>query len=368
MLTEFLSEDKAYIARAREVFIRMSLLVITGISCFVILRPFLDMMIAGIIIAIGLYPAYKKLTHVLRGRGTLAAVLCTVVLLAVILVPMLLLGETLVAGVRNVADQLMAGQLRIPPPPPSLEKLPVVGVKLTEFWSSFSGDISAAMGRLAPQIQKYIPALVATTFGFGGVVLRFLVAILLAGFLLATSEQRVQFADRLFARIFDDQGPDFEQLVASTIRTVTNGVLGVAVIQSVLASLGFWIVGLPGAGLWAAMFLIAAVIQVGAIVLVPAVLYAFASFPTSHAVIFLIWCLFVGVIDNVLKPILLGRSSKVPMLVVFVGVLGGFMVMRIIGLFVGAIILSVGYKLLIAWLDVGIPRAHRDPASSTAAA
>jgi predicted PurR-regulated permease PerM len=368
MLTEFLVEDKTYIARAREVFIRMSLLVITGVSCFVILRPFLDMIIAGIIIAIGLYPAYKKLTHALRGRDTLAAVLCTVVLLAVILVPMLLLAETLVAGIRNVADQLMGGQLRIPAPPPSLEKLPVVGGKLTEFWNSFSGDISAAMGRLAPQIQKYIPALVATTVGVGGVVLRFMVAILLAGFLLATSEQRVRFADKLFARIFDDQGPDFEQLVASTIRTVTNGVLGVAVIQSVLASLGFWIVGLPGAGLWAVMFLIAAVIQVGALVLLPAVLYAFASFPTSHAVIFLIWCAFVGVIDNVLKPILLGRSSKVPMLVVFVGVLGGFMVMRIIGLFVGAIILSVGYKLLIAWLDAGIPSTDRASTSTTVAA
>jgi predicted PurR-regulated permease PerM len=156
--------------------------------------------------------------------------------------------------------------------------------------------------------------------------------------------------------------------VASTIRTVTNGVLGVAVIQSVLASLGFWIVGLPGAGLWAVMFLIAAVIQVGALVLLPAVLYAFASFPTSHAVIFLIWCAFVGVIDNVLKPILLGRSSKVPMLVVFVGVLGGFMVMRIIGLFVGAIILSVGYKLLIAWLDAGIPSTDRASTSTTVAA
>lgn len=368
MLTEFLTEDKTYIARAREVFIRMSLLVITGVSCFVILRPFLDMLTAGIIIAIGAYPAYKKLAQMLRGRDTLAAVLCTLVLLAVTLVPMLLLGETLVAGIRNIAGQLQAGQLKIPPAPSFLDKVPVVGLKLKEFWTLSSGDLSATVSRLAPEIQKYIPALVATSVGLGGVLLRFLIAILVAGFLLATSEQRIRFADRLFARIFDDQGPDFEQLVAGTIRTVTNGVLGVALIQSVLAGLGFWIVGLPGAGLWAAMFLIAAIVQFGVVVLVPAVLYAFASFSTTHAVIFLIWCTFVGVIDNVLKPILLGRSSKVPMLVVFLGVLGGFVMMRIIGLFVGAIILSVGYKLLIAWLDAGIPNAHRASASTTAAA
>ncbi|HTS05185.1 MAG TPA: AI-2E family transporter [Candidatus Eisenbacteria bacterium] len=368
MLTEFLIEDKAYIARAREVFIRMSLLVITGISCFLILRPFLDLLIAGIIIAIGIYPGYLKLTQVLRGRSTLAAVLCTLVLLAVTLVPMLLLGETLAGGVRNIADQLQAGQLKIPPPPPILDKVPVVGVKLKEFWTLSSDNMSAAVSRLAPQIRKYIPALVATSVNLGGVLIRFLIAILLAGFLLATSEQRIQFADRLFARIFDDQGPDFEQLVASTIRTVTNGVLGVAVIQSALASLGFWVAGLPGAGVWAVVFLIAAVLQLGGIVLVPAVLYAFSSFSTSHAVVFLIWCIFVGTIDNILKPILLGRGSKVPIAVVFLGVLGGFIMMRLIGLFVGAIILSVGYKLLMAWLDAGIPSTHRAAASTTAAA
>jgi predicted PurR-regulated permease PerM len=368
MLTEFLVEDKAYIARAREVFIRMSLLVITGVSCFVILRPFLDMIIAGIIIAIGLYPGYQKITQILRGRDKLAAVLCTVLLLAVILLPMLLLAETLVAGIRNIADQLMTGQLKIPPPPPILDRLPGVGVKLKEFWSMSSGDISAAVVRLTPQIQKYIPAIVATSLGLGGVLLRLLIAILLAGYLLATSEQRIRFADKLFARIFDDQGPEFEQLVASTIRTVTNGVLGVAVIQSVLASLGFWIIGLPGAGLWAVIFLISAVVQLGGIVLLPAVLYVFATHSTSVAVVFMIWCIFVGVIDNVLKPILLGRSSKVPMLVVFIGVLGGFVVMRIIGLFVGAIILSVGYKLLIAWLDAGIPSTNRASNSTTMAA
>ena len=368
MLTEFLVEDKAYIARAREVFIRMSLLVLTGVSCFVILRPFLDVLTAGIIIAIGIYPGYKKLTQLLRGRNALAAVLCTVVLLTVTLVPMLLLGETLATGVRNIADQLETGQLKIPPPPPLLDKVPVVGLKLKDFWTLSSGDLSAAVNRLSPQIQKYIPALVATSVGFGGVVVRFLVAILLAGFLLATSEARIRFADRLFARIFDDQGPDFEQLVASTVRTVTNGVLGVAMIQSVLASLGFWIVGLPGAGLWAVVFLIAAVLQLGGIILLPAVLYAFATLPTTHAVIFLIWCIFVGVIDNILKPILLGRGSKVPIAVVFLGVLGGFIMMRLIGLFVGAIILSVGYKLLIAWLDAGIPVTRPASASTTVAA
>jgi predicted PurR-regulated permease PerM len=113
--------------------------------------------------------------------------------------------------------------------------------------------------------------------------------------------------------------------------------------------------GLPGAGLWAAAFLFAAVLQVGAIVLIPPVIYVFAVASSTKAVIFLIWCVFVGLLDNILKPLLLGRGAAVPMVVVFLGVIGGFMSMGIIGLFVGAIVLSVGYKLLLAWLTPTVP-------------
>ncbi len=365
MITEFSVEDKTYIARAREVFIRMSLLAVMSVSCFLLLRPFLSFIIAGILMAIAIYPGYRMLTKVLRGRGNLAAVLCTLLLLVVILLPAVLLAGTLADGIRSVADQLQAGQLKIPPPPPSLDRLPIVGLKMKEFWGLCSTNLSEAVSRLAPQFKGYIPALVSASIAIGGVLLNFLVAILVAGFLLATSERSVRFADRVFNRVFDDQGPEFEQLVASTLRSVTNGILGVALIQSLFASLGFWIVGLPGTGLWAFMFLVTSILQVGVVVLVPAVLYAFASYSTSHAVLFLIWCLIVGTMDNVLKPILLGRGSKVPMAVIFLGVLGGFMTMRLIGLFVGAIVLSVGYKLLIAWLDAGIPDIHRAHASAT---
>jgi predicted PurR-regulated permease PerM len=359
MITDFSVEDKTFIARAREVFIRMSLLAMISLSCFLLLRPFLDAAIAGIIIAIGIYPLYDRLTKALRGHNKLAAVLCTVLLLGVTLLPTFLLGETLVEGLRSIAGQLRSGELKIPLPPPSLDKIPVIGSKLKAAWNLSSSDISVAVSRIAPQIQERIPALVSASVSLGGVLFKFLIAILIAGFLLATSEQRIGFADKLFARIFDDQGPEFEQLIASTIRSVTTGVLGVAVIQTFFATVGFWLVGLPGAGLWAVVFLIAAVLQVGGTVLLPAVLYVFATHATTYAVIFMIWCLVVGIMDNVLKPLLLGRGAKVPMAVIFVGVLGGFITMNLIGLFVGAITLSVGYKLLMAWLDAGIPKTGR---------
>ena len=367
MTTDFSMEDKTYIARAREVFVRMSLLTLVSVSCFLLLRPFLDAGMAGIIIAIGIYPLYLRLTKALRGHDKLAAVLCTILLLGVTLLPTLILAETLADGLRNLAGQLRAGELKIPPPPPSLDKVPIIGSKLKAAWNLSSVDISNAVSRIAPQIQERIPALVSASVGIGGVLLKFVIAILIAGFLLATSEKRIEFADRLFARIFDDQGPEFEQLIASTIRSVTTGVLGVAVIQTLFAAAGFWLVGLPGAGLWTVVFLIAAVLQFGVVVLVPAVLYIFATHATTPAVIFTIWCMIVGVMDNVLKPLLLGRGSKVPMVVIFVGVLGGFITMNLIGLFVGAVILSVGYKLLMAWLDAGIPKNDRAYAATTRA-
>ena len=361
------TEETSYYARGREVFIRLSLLAIMGVCCALLLRPFLNLIICGILIAVGLYPVYEWLTKALGGRRKLSATLCSAVLLLVIIVPSVLLAGTLVGGIRSMTEQVRTGQLQIPPPPPGLAKLPLVGPRLEAFWTQSSTNLSEVAKRFGPQIMKRIPAVLAATAGIGGAVLQFIIAIVIAGFLLATCEANSRFADKVFVRIFGDLGEEIKDLVASTVRTVTNGILGVAVIQTLFASLGFWVAGLPGAGLWAVIFLIAAVLQVGALVLLPAILYGFAAFSTTRAVIFLVWCIVVGLMDNVLKPILLGRGAKVPMLVIFLGVLGGFMVMNsIIGLFLGAIVLSVGYKLFMAWLDSDVhlafaPEETRSP-------
>jgi len=356
LISQFLIEDKDYYARGREVFIRLTLLALMGVSCVFLMLPFLNLIICAIIIAVGMYPAHLMLTRALRGRAKLSAGLCSVLLLLVLIVPSVLLGGTLADGVHSMTRQLQAGQLRIPPPPSSLNKVPVVGSRLEDFWTQCSTDISKVVKRFAPQIQKSIPVLLSASAGIGGALLQFILAVVLAGFLLATGDANGRFAGRLFLRLFGDQGREFKELVASTIRTVATGILGVAVIQTLFASLGFWIAGLPGAGLWALVFLIASILQVGAVAMLPAVIFGFAVFSTTRATIFLGWCVIVGLLDNVLKPILLGRGAKVPMPVIFLGVLGGFIFLNsIIGLFVGAIVLSVGYKLFLAWLDNGVP-------------
>lgn len=351
MVTNSSVEDKGYMAASREVFIRMSLLAIMAVSCYLILRPFLKFIISAVIIAVAIYPVCQRLKKLLGGRETLASILCTVLLVLVIVVPCLLLAGTLAEAIRGLAQQLQAGRINLPPPPSLLEKVPVAGQPLADLWKLCSTNVSEAVRRFGPQIQKHIPALISATAALGSTLLQLLISIVFAGFLLATSKKNSLLAERIFIRIFGDQGGEYRDVVVATVRSVTNGILGVAVIQSFFASLGFWIIGLPGAGLWAVIFFLSAIVQIGALVLVPAVLYGFATFSTSRAVVFLVWCIIVGIMDNVLKPVLLGRGSKVPMGVIFLGVLGGFMMMRIIGLFVGAIIVSVAYKLFLAWLD-----------------
>jgi predicted PurR-regulated permease PerM len=356
VVPEFSAEDNNYFARGREVFIRLSLLAAVVVSCFALLSPFLNFIICGIIIAVGIYPPYQMLAKAMGGRTKLAATLCSILLLLVIIVPSVLLGGTLAHGIERVTEQLQAGRLDIPPPPSSLNQIPVVGPRLQEFWTLCATDLPQVMTRFGPQIQKYVPVLLAASSGIASSILQFVFAIVLAGFLLAASEPNERFAGRVFIRIFGDQGLQFKDLVVSTIRTVATGILGVAVIQTVFASLGFLVAGLPGAGLWAVIFLMASILQVGALALVPAVLYGFAVFSSTRAVVFLVWCIIVGLMDNILKPILLGRGAKIPMLVIFLGVLGGFMFMNsIIGLFVGAIVLSVGYELFMAWLGSEVP-------------
>ncbi|QNI32148.1 AI-2E family transporter [Alloacidobacterium dinghuense] len=346
-----LSDNRYYIRRALEVAIHVGLLVLLTTACLLILRPFLPLVAWGIIIAIATFPAYKKLRSLLGGRGTLAAVLCTLAFLAVLIVPVALLTDTLISGIRGLTAQVRAGNISIPPPPESVKGWPLVGAPLSRVWDMAYTNLSGLLKSLTPQIREFLPRLLHTSAGIGLTVVQFILSIVVAGVLLANASGGVSVTHLLAARLFGDRGPEFEELAGSTVRSVTNGIIGVAVIQAVLAGIGFLVAGLPGAGLWCLVFLFGCVLQIGGIVLIPAIIYVFAIASTTKAVVFLVWCVIVVLSEHVLKPLLLGRGVAVPIVVVFLGAIGGFLAIGIIGLFVGAIVLSVGYKLLLAWLE-----------------
>ena len=341
--------------RTVDIFIHIGLITLLATACFVIVRPFLPLLIWGIIVAVAVYPGYRKLRDLFGGRGGVAAVVSTLLLLMLLIVPVALLTGTLIDGVQAATTHFKEGTLTIPPPPDRVERWPLIGIPLKNLWSQASSNLNSVLRSFAPQIKTIAQRALSASAGIGLAVVQFVLSILVAGVLLGYGRAASAVARSFATRLFGDRGPEFEEVAACTIRSVTTGILGVACIQSIFAGAGFLMAGLPGAGLWAAAFLFAAVLQVGAIVLIPPVIYVFAVASSTKAVIFLIWCVFVGLLDNILKPLLLGRGAAVPMVVVFLGVIGGFMSMGIIGLFVGAIVLSVGYKLLLAWLTPTVP-------------
>lgn len=345
--------DRTRVDLALEASIHIGLAILLAIACLLILRPFVPLLTWGIIIAVSAYPSFRQLQAKLAGRGVLTAVLFTLVLLALLIVPVILLAGTLAEGAQTLATHFKDGKLLIPPPPASVENWPIIGPSVNKVWGLASKDLAEALKSVGPQIKTVLPGLFTASAKIGFTVLQFALSILVAGALLANAQAAYKVTCSLANRLFGRRGPEFQQLIGATIRSVTTGILGVAFIQSVLAGLGFLAAGLPGAGLWAVMFLIAAVLQVGILVLIPAVVYVFAASTMTKAVIFLIWCVIVALVDNVLKPLLLGRGVAVPIVVVFLGAIGGFVALGIIGLFVGAIVLSVGYKLFLAWINEG---------------
>ena len=179
-----------------------------------------------------------------------------------------------------------------------------------------------------------------------------MLAIVIAGVMLVHSAGGGRTARSIGARLAREQGEATVDLAAQTIRSVANGVVGVAAVQSLLAAVGLYLAGVPAAGLWAVLVLILAVAQLPPLLILgPAVVYVMAtSDSTVTIVLFVIWGLLVSVSDSFLKPMFLGRGMEIPMPVILIGAIGGMLLSGIIGLFVGAVVLAIGYKLFTAWM------------------
>jgi predicted PurR-regulated permease PerM len=187
--------------------------------------------------------------------------------------------------------------------------------------------------------------------GIGLGIIEFIVSIIIAGVMLAYAESGGKAAEQVFIRLAGRRGQDFVKLTETTIRQVVKGILGVALIQTILASIGFFVAGVPAAGLWTIISLILAIVQIGVgPVVIPLIIYVWSSSDTLTASLFTGWSIMVLVIDNVLKPLLLGKGAPVPMLVIFLGAIGGFIAIGFLGLFLGAVILSLTYKLAVEWI------------------
>jgi predicted PurR-regulated permease PerM len=345
--------DKVFLNRALEAAIRIGLVALLVLWCFDIVRPFIVPIIWGIIIAIAAHPGYLQLRKFLGGRSKLAATLASIFLLIIVLGPTIMLTGTLVESTKGIATNLSDGSLTIPPPAESIRRWPLIGEEVDRFWRLASQNTEAALKQIEPQLKAAGTWLLSTAAGTGYAILQFMIAIVIAGVFMANAGSGHEAAQRIATRLTGEHGRAIAELAESTVRSVARGILGVALIQALLAGIGFIVAGVPGAGLWALLCLLLSVAQIGVfLVLVPVIIYLFNTADLVVAIGFLIWSIPVGLIDNILKPILLGRGVKTPMVIIFMGAIGGFIASGIIGLFIGAVVLALSWELFLAWLDM----------------
>lgn len=354
------NDDAGDFAAARisaEVVVRVGLLLLLAFWCFSLAQPFLVPIIWGMIIAVAIHPAYTRLRQLLGRRDGLAATLVSIVLLLVLIVPLTMLSRALINDVARIAGALVGGAVIIPPPPGWLVGWPVVGSPLDEFWREATLNLGQALARIGPQLHAVGVWLLSFIAGAGFGMLNFLVAIVIAGVLLAHSVAAERLAATVADRLLGPRGADLVRLAERTIRSVARGVLGTALIQSILVGIGLVAAAIPGAAFLTLISFLLSVVQLGpGLILLGAVIYKFSLGFTAGAFLFFAWCVLAALSDNVLRPILLSRGGDVPLLVILIGTVGGLLVHGLIGLFVGPIVMALGYRLFQVWIE---PAAQR---------
>jgi predicted PurR-regulated permease PerM len=352
--------------------IRLGLLVFLVYWSFILVRPFIPVLAWSIILTVALHPAFDWLSVNLGGRPKLAAILITLISLAIIIGPVAWLGVGVVEGLQHLAGLLGAGTLAIPSPPEGIKDWPLVGQKLYDLWDQASTNLAAALRGLASYLKPLAGAVLAFAGSMGIGMLKFVLSVAISGVLFLYGPDLVAGSRRIQARLVTQRSEDFIGLAGLTIRTVSQGVIGVAVLQALLAGIGLKLAGVPQAGLLAFAVLVLAILQIGAaIVLFPVLIWIWATKEFTAALLLTIYLLIAGLADNVLKPMLMGRGLNTPMLVIFIGVLGGMMAHGIVGLFIGPIILAVVWQLMMAWIGeepAVVVVSGPDPAVGTIAA
>ena len=355
-----------------DLMIRVGLIAFFVIMCVRVFAPFIGLMLWALILAVALYPVQRRLAKRLGGSHGRAATLLVVSGLLLIGVPTVMLGSSFAGHVHDVYNAFENNEIRIPPPAESVAGWPLVGEKVHAAWSAAASDLPALLERLQPQLgnfAKYMLSLAAKT---AGGVFMFLGSLIIAGIMMAYGENGSQAMLRIISRLTGPaQGPQLHSLTTATIRSVATGVIGVAFIQALLLGLGFMMAGIPGAGVLALIVMLIGIMQLPALIVsLPAIAYMWwaGDASTTANIVFTVYLLVAGMADNVLKPMLLGRGLDVPMPVILLGALGGMVSGGIIGLFVGAVVLAVGYEVFMGWVARGQEIAPTQAAENEAAA
>lgn len=331
--------------------VRLGLLALLVIWTFVLIRSFVPILAWSGVLAVAFYPAFKWLAEVLGERHRTAATILTIINLAIVIGPATWLGMSAVEGVRQLAGDLSTGNLVIPSPPEQIKGWRFVGPQIFEIWSRASSNLGAVLREIAPYL-KPLASTMLTLAGSAGVgTLKFLLSVLIAGFLLPFGPQLIASGRRLLSLVVHEQSEHLLDVAAATIRAVAQGVIGVAIVQALLAGIGFKLAGIPSAGFLAFGVMLLTIVQIGAIIiLLPVIIWIWMENDFKTALPLTVFFLLVGVLDNMLKPLVMGRGLTTPTLVIVIGVIGGTLAHGVVGLFIGPIVLSVVWELVVAWM------------------
>ncbi|MET0983956.1 MAG: AI-2E family transporter [Steroidobacteraceae bacterium] len=352
-------------SRMLDVLIRAGLIAVMVVLCYRVFSPFLNLMIWAVILAVTLYPLHQMLARRMRGKQGLAATVLVILGSLVIVAPTALLVDSLGESVRVLVHGVQENTLEVPAPRESVKNWPVVGERVYSTWSAAHADFPAFVKRLQPKFGHLAQQALKVVASIGGGILLFLASFIVAGIVMAFGESGARAARAIFVRIAgEERGEALTSLSTATTRAVAQGVIGVAFIQATVIGLALILARVPFAGVLAIIALLLGIAQVPALIItLPAIGYIWSSgdYSTGMAVTHTVILLIAGMADNVLKPLMLGRGVDAPMPVILFGALGGMASAGIVGMFVGATLLAVGYQIFMSWVANG-PTADTAPA------
>ena len=263
----------------------------------------------------------------------------------------MVLMDTLVGEVKELKLSYENGTLSIPPPTEKVKEWPIVGEKFYNTWQNASDNLEQTIMKHQDQLAGILSKLAKGILSAGGGILQIMAALIIAGILLVTGGAG-EGIRKFFRKIAGNKGDEFADIAKMTVGNVVRGVLGVAFIQAFLIGMGLMLADIPYAGIWTILVFVFAILQIPpTLIVLPIVVFMFSEKEILPAILWAIYLLAAGFSDNIIKPILLGKGAPVPMLVIFIGVVGGFMFSGFIGLFTGAIVMSIGYRLFEGWIN-----------------
>ncbi|MBN1545763.1 MAG: AI-2E family transporter YdiK [Syntrophaceae bacterium] len=322
-------------------------------ASFWIMRPFLPSLLWAAMIVTATWPLMLKAERWLRGKRSLAVAAMTIVMLLVFIIPFSLAIAAIFENAEEISNWVSTlHQKEMPLLPEWVAGIPLVGTKLVAAWDSVISGTGGLSTRLTPYAGKIFNWFLSQAGSVGMIMLQFFLTVIIAAIFYASGEKASDGILRFARRMGGERGEEIAVLAARTVKGVALGVVGTALIQSLLGGIGLAVTGVPAASVLTGVMFIFCVAQLGpSLVLFPAVIWLYYSGQINWGTVLLVWAILVSLLDNFLRPLLIRKGADLPLFMIFAGVIGGLVAFGIVGLFVGPVVLAVAYRLLAVWVD-----------------